>query len=99
MLSHFDQVPLFATLRTVAHQAPLSMGFSRQEYRSLLPYPPPGDLPDPGMEPGSLTCFLHWQAGFLLLLTPGKPKNIHQGETLGSEHVEGNKNETKGKVA
>ena len=34
---------------TVAHQAPLSMGFSRQEYRSELPFPPPGDLLDPGM--------------------------------------------------
>ena len=37
----------------VAHQAPLSMGFSRQEYWSGLPYPSPGDLPDPGIEPGS----------------------------------------------
>ena len=37
---------------TVAHQAPLSMGFSRQEYWSGLPCPPPGDLPDPGIEPG-----------------------------------------------
>ena len=39
---------------TVAHQAPLSMGFSRQEYWSGLPCPPPGDLPDPGIEPSSL---------------------------------------------
>ena len=39
----------------VAHQAPLSMGFSRQEYRSGLSCPPPGDLPDPGIEPVSLT--------------------------------------------
>ena len=38
---------------TVAHQAPLSMGFSRQEYWSGLPFPPPGDLPDPGIEPVS----------------------------------------------
>ena len=38
---------------TVARQAPLSMGFSRQEYWSRLPFPPPGDLPDPGIEPGS----------------------------------------------
>ncbi|ELR53454.1 hypothetical protein M91_07156, partial [Bos mutus] len=37
------------------HQAPLSMGFSRQEYWSGLPFPSPGDLPDPGIEPGSLT--------------------------------------------
>ena len=39
----------------VAHQVPLSMGFSRQEYRSGLPCPPPGDLPDPGIEPTTLT--------------------------------------------
>ena len=43
------------TLWTVAHQAPLSMGFSRQEYWSGLPFPSPGDLPDPGIEPGSPT--------------------------------------------
>ena len=41
-------------LWTVAHQAPLSMGFSRQEYWSGLPCPPPGDLPDPGIKPMSL---------------------------------------------
>ena len=41
------------TPRTVAHQAPLSMEFSRQEYWSGLPFPSPGDLPDPGIEPGS----------------------------------------------
>ena len=41
------------TLRTAAHQAPLSMGFSRREYCSGLPCPPPGGLPDPGMKPGS----------------------------------------------
>ena len=40
----------FATLRTVAHQAPLSMRFPRQEYWSGVPFPSPGDLPDPGME-------------------------------------------------
>ena len=49
-LSH---VQLFATLWTVAHQAPLSMGFSRQEYWSGLPFPFPGDLPNPGIEPRS----------------------------------------------
>ena len=42
-----------ATTWTVAHQAPLSMEFSRQEYYSGLPFPPPGDLPDPGTEPDS----------------------------------------------
>ena len=45
--------PTLATPWTVAHQAPLSMGFSRQEYWSGLPFPSPGDLPDPGIEPGS----------------------------------------------
>ena len=39
--------------KPVAHQAPLSMGFSRQEYWSGLPFPSPGDLPNPGIEPGS----------------------------------------------
>ena len=51
----FSCVPLFATPWTVAHQAPLSMGFSRQEYWSGLPFPPPGDFPDTGIEPTSLT--------------------------------------------
>ena len=55
MLSHFSHVQLFETLWTVAHQGPLSMGFSRQEYWSGLPCPAPGDLPDPGIEPMSLT--------------------------------------------
>ena len=45
-----SRIQLFATPWTVAHQAPLSMGFPRQEYWSGLPCPPPGDLPDPGME-------------------------------------------------
>ena len=44
-------------LWTVAHQAPLSMGFSRQEYWSGLPFPPPGDLPDRGIEAGSPTLW------------------------------------------
>ena len=47
---------------TVAHQAPLSMGFPRQEYWSVLPFPSPGDLPDPGIEARSLAL----QAEFLL---------------------------------
>ena len=52
MLSH---VRLFVIPWTVAHQAPLSMGFPRQEHWSGLPFPPPGDLPDPGIEPASPT--------------------------------------------
>ena len=50
LLSH---VRLFETPWTIACQAPLSMGFSRQETWSALPFPPPGDLPDPGIEPTS----------------------------------------------
>ena len=49
----WSRVRLFATLWAVAHQAPLSMGFSRQEYWSGLPFSSPGDLLDPGIEPGS----------------------------------------------
>ena len=48
-----SRVRLFATPWTVAHQATPSMGFSRQEYWSGLPFPSPGDLPDPGIEPRS----------------------------------------------
>ena len=54
MLSHFSCVWLFSTPWTVACQTPLSMRFSRQEYWSGLPWLPPGDLPDPGIEPASL---------------------------------------------
>jgi len=57
LLSH---VQLFATPWTVARQDPLSMGFSRQEYWSGLPFPSPWDLPNPGIEPGSPAL----QAGF-----------------------------------
>ena len=48
-----SRVRLLTTLWTAASQVPLSMGFSRQEDRSGLPFPSPGDLPDPGIEPGS----------------------------------------------
>ena len=53
MLSSFSYVQLFATPWTVAHQAPVSMGLSRQEHWSGLPFPPPGNLPDPGIETAS----------------------------------------------
>ena len=65
-----SRVRLFATLRTVAHQAPLSMGFSRQEYWSGLPFPSPGDLPNPGIEPRSPAL----QADALTSEPPGKPQ-------------------------
>ena len=53
VLSHFSHARLFVTLCTIAHQAALSMGCSRQEYWSGLPCPPRGDLPNPGIEPAS----------------------------------------------
>ena len=65
----------FVTLWIVAHQAPLSMGFSRQAYWSGLPFPPPGDLPDPGIEPASPVS-LALAAGFLITEPPGKPLEI-----------------------
>ena len=70
-LCHFSCVRLFATLWTVAHQAPLSMGVSRQECWSEFPRPPPGDLPDPGMEPASLMSPAS-AGGFLSTVPPGK---------------------------
>ena len=71
MLSRFSPIQLFATQWTVACQAPLSTGFSKQEYWSGLPCPPPGDLPDPGIEPMSPSCI----AGrFFTDEPPGKPK-------------------------
>ena len=51
--SRFSRIRLFETLWTVARQAPLSIGFSRQEYWSGVPFLPPEDLPDPGIEPES----------------------------------------------
>ena len=53
VLSHFRRVRLFAPPWTVAHQVPLSVGFSRQEYWSGLPFPSPGDLPNAGIKPAS----------------------------------------------
>ena len=75
MLNRFSHIRLFVTLRKLACQAPLSMGFSRQEYWSGLPCPPPGDLPDPRIELTSLMsriepmslCLLHCQVGPLPL--------------------------------
>ena len=58
----------FVTLRTVAHQAPLSLGFPRQEYWSGLPLPAPGDLPDPEIEPVPPAL----AGGFFTIVLPGK---------------------------
>ena len=68
-----SRVRLFATPWTEAYQAPQAMEFSRQEYWSGLPYPSPGDLPNPGIEPGSPTL----QADALPFEPPGKPQNRH----------------------
>ena len=54
LLSHFSQIQFFVTLWTVVLQTPLSVGFSRQEYWSGLPFPPPRALPDPGIKHVSL---------------------------------------------
>ena len=80
----------FATPWTVAHQAPLSMGFSKQEYWSGLPFPSPGDLPHPGTESESLTS-----AGrFFTTAPPEKPivaenlPNVVKDENLQNEETE-----------
>ena len=67
--SESEVAQLCPTPWTVAHQAPMSMGFSRQEYWSGLPFPPPGDLPDPGIKPRSPAL----QADALTSEPPGKP--------------------------
>ena len=64
-----SRVRLFATLWTIAYQAPPSMEFSRQEYWSGLPFPSPGDLPNPGIKPGSPALW----ADALLSEPPGNP--------------------------
>ena len=71
ILSCFSHVQFFVTQWTVACQAPLSMGFYRQEYWSGLPFPSPGDLPNPGIEPRSLPSPA--LAGGFFTTTPRKP--------------------------
>ena len=79
MLSRFSRVQLFTTLQTIAYQAPLSLGFSRQKYWSGLPCPPPGDLPNPGIETASLMSPA-LAGGFFITsttLSHGEPHVIH----------------------
>ena len=71
VLSGFSRTQLFATPRTVAPQAPLSKGFSRQEYWRGLPFPPPGDLPGLGSEPTSFASPA--LAGEFFTAEPRKP--------------------------
>ena len=73
----FSRVQICVTPWTVTRQAPLSLGFSRQEYSSGLPHPPPGDLPDPGI---LLLGVLHWQAALYHQRHLGNPvslRNMH----------------------
>ena len=72
MLSGFNHVLLFVTLWTIVPQAPLYMEFSRQEYWTELSFPSPGDLPDPGIEPVSLTTPA-LADGFFATVPPEKP--------------------------
>ena len=74
----FSRVRLFVTPWAVAYQAPPSMGFSRQEYWSGLPFPSPGDLSDPGIEPRSAAL----QADALPSEPPGKPSEYVQGSYI-----------------
>ena len=76
LLSH---ARLFVTPWTAAHQAPLSMKFSRQGYGSGLPFPSPGDLPNPGIEPGSPVL----QADSLLTELQRKPNAGNKGSNAG----------------
>ena len=101
VVSHSSRVQLFATLQTIASQAPLSMGFSRQEYCIGLPCPPPGDFPNSGIEPvsptlagGFFTTGATWEAPRVqgwcrLLMSPGCMK----GQKLGCRMVWNKKSE------
>ena len=81
MLSHFSCILLFVAPWTAAHQAPLSMGFSRQEYWNGSPCPPPGDIPHPGIEPMTPVSPA-LQVDSLPLSHPEAPKNGHALEQI-----------------
>ena len=70
VVQSLNPVWLFVTPWAVAHQAPVSVGFLRQEYWSWLPFLSPGDLPDPGIDP----CLLYWQVDYLSQSHLGSPK-------------------------
>ena len=94
MLSHFSGILLFVTQWTVAHQAPLSMEFPRQEYWSGLPFPPPGDLPHPGIQP---MCFVSPALADGLFATepPGKPREgTHVAQGNYGHAVQGHPSQT-----
>ena len=81
-MKSLSRVRLFATPWTGAYQGPPSMGFSRQEYWSGLPFPSPGDFPDPGIESGSPTL----QADALPSEPPGKPVGHCKSSAKGKVH-------------
>ena len=89
MLSHFSHVQLFATLWTVGHQASLSTGLSRQEYQSQWPYPPQGDLPNPGIESVPLVSSALW-AYSLPTEPPRKHSCNHRWHLLSTDYTKGN---------
>ena len=84
LCSHSTVLDSFATLWTVVHQAPPSMGFPRQEYWSGLLFPPPGNLPDPGMEPTSLIS----SALVGEFFTTGAIWEVHNGILLSQASLE-----------
>ena len=94
MLPRFGHVRLFAPPWTVAFQGPLSVGFSRQGYWSGLPFPPPGDLPDPGIEPtgflspalagGFFTTGVTWEVLSLFKSTQNSPLSSQIAEKWSS---------------
>ena len=75
VLSHFSHVQPFVTPWTLAHQASLSMGFSKQEYWRGLPFPPPGDLPNPAIKSESLVSPA-LAGGFFTTKPLGKPPKL-----------------------
>ena len=98
-----SRVQLFVALWTVAHQPPLALGFSRQEYWSGLPVPSPGDLPDPGIKPGSPALLADalkasWRAVFLWCLHSGSslsgPARLDTQQSNSTSWREGRKVET-----
>ena len=87
VLSHFSRVQCFVTLWTVAGQSPHSMGFSRQEYWSWLPCPPPGDLPDPWIELTSLMSAVLAGEFFTTSVTWEAPNSVYKG-LIGKQEVQ-----------
>ena len=86
MLSRFSRIRLFSALWTIAQQAPLSKGFSRQQDWSGLPCPPPGDLPDPGIEPTFLMSPAQ-AGGFFTTGPPGKRRRENFRGGFGKSHA------------